>query len=93
MTPCPHSFVEREEAATVDGRCPLCPRPHFDIDKVAEEIVTVTPNITGERAELWLAGTYRVTASADVEDVLSAAKHIREDIAAFLHRAINGGEK
>jgi hypothetical protein len=36
MTPCPHSFVEREEAATVDGRCPLC--PPFDVDKVAEEI-------------------------------------------------------
>jgi hypothetical protein len=35
---CPHSLIEREEAATVDGICPLCPRPPFDIDKVAEEI-------------------------------------------------------
>ena len=39
---CQHLLIEREEAATVDGRCPLC--PPFDIDKVAEEIANELPH-------------------------------------------------
>jgi predicted amidohydrolase len=52
-------------------------------EELAEAMVTVTPNITGDRVELWLCGSYRISASADVQDVLNAAKHIREDITAF----------
>ena len=82
-----------EEAKTApQPSCPVCGsatcgrwiayRDHEATDaqsvRVDAPVATVTPNITGERAELWLFGEYRVSASADVDDVLRARDHINE---------------
>ena len=65
---------------------PAAAPPAVNVDELARELLTTAPNITGERVELWLAGSYRITSSEDVDDVLTAAEHIREGIAAFIAR-------
>jgi hypothetical protein len=51
-----------------------------------EHAATVAPNITGERAEVWLFGEYRVTATADVDDAVKCRDHLNEAAERWLNR-------
>ena len=77
---CQHLLIEREEAATVDGRCPLC--PPFDIDKVADSAAAIiAQNVASYMQAFKPAPTP------------SARGKIAAIIADEIHRAINGEGK
>jgi hypothetical protein len=77
---CTHSLVEREEAATVDGRCPLC--PPFDVDKVADSTAAIIAQNVASYMQAFKP-----------EPTPSARRKIAAIIADEINRAINGEGK